>query len=84
MYKDDEQFGQGTTDRDDLDEKHYDQYIGAEVLLTKDDLMCSGIVKRQKLNLGVNPVGKSNQNPILDTRNLYSQIPGWSRNGIRR
>ena len=44
-------------------------------MLPKDDLMCSGIVKRRKLNLGVNPVGKSNQNPILDTRIYTFKFP---------
>ena len=68
MYEDDEQSGQGTPDRDDLDDNNYDQYIGAKVLLPKDDLMRSGIMKIQKLNLVGNPVGKNNQNQILYTR----------------
>ena len=68
MYEDDKQSVQGTPDRDNLDDNHYDQYIGAEVLLLKEDLMRSRIVKRQKLHPGKNLVGKSNHNPIVDTR----------------
>ena len=75
MYEDDKQSGQGTPDRDDLDDNHYDQYIGAKVLLLKDDLMRSGIVKIRKLDPGGNPVGKSNQNPILDTRIYTFKFP---------
>ena len=75
MYEDGEQSGQGTPDQNDLDDNHCDQCIGAEVLLLKDDLLRSGIVKRQKLNQGGNPVEKSNQDPILDTQIYTVELP---------
>ena len=60
LYKDEEQDGTGEPDRDDLNKNYFDMYVGAEVLLPIEESMQSGKVKRRKINLGRNPIGKGN------------------------
>ena len=60
LYKDEEQDGTGAPYQDDLDEKYFNMYVGAEVLLPLENSMQSGKVKRRRLNLGSNPIGKGN------------------------
>ena len=44
-----------------------DQYINVDILLPIVDRMAWGQVVCQKQNANDNPIGRSNQNPILDT-----------------
>ena len=60
LYEDEEQDGTGAPDRDDLDENYFDMYVGVELLLPLEDSMQSVKVKRRRLNLGGNPIGKGN------------------------
>jgi hypothetical protein len=57
-------------DADEWDAEAYDQYITAEVRLPKGDQEVLGQVIARKRDADGNPIGKSNANPILDTR-LY-------------
>ena len=53
---------------DDFDAETSDNYILAQVLLLKGDSLVSGQVIKQKCDENGNPIGKSNSNPLLDTR----------------
>ena len=75
LYEDEEQDGTGEPDRDDLNKNYFDMYVGAEVLLPIEESMQSGKVKRRKINLGRNPIGKGNQKPVLDTRVYTVEFP---------
>jgi len=71
-YQDDEE---GTPkhapDAEDLvTPEDYDNYVGAHVNLPVGDAMLYGNVKKRARDAHGNPFGKSNKNPILDTR-LY-------------
>ena len=46
----------------------FNNYIGAEVTLPRGDKMVSGIVKARVKGIEGDPIGVTNQNPILDTR----------------
>ena len=52
----------------DYDPEGYDGYITAQVLLPKGDEFKVGTVVRRKVDDRGNPTGRSNENPILDTR----------------
>lgn len=61
---------------DDFDaETSYDKYISAQVLLPKGDGLVSGKVIKRKRDDNGNPVGRSNQNPLLDTRVYEVHFP---------
>ena len=52
----------------DYDPEGYDGYISAQVLLPKGDEFRVGTVVRRRNDDNGNPIGRSNENPILDTR----------------
>jgi hypothetical protein len=58
---------------DDWGTEAYVNYISAEVCLPKDGAEVIGTVVTRKKDCDGNPIGKSNSNPILDTR-LYQVI----------
>jgi len=53
---------------DDVDEDTYDQYVGAQVLLPIGDSVMTAKVRGRKRQADGTLRGKSNANPILDTR----------------
>ena len=53
-----------------------DQYVNAEILLPRWDKMARGQVICQKHDANGNPIGRSNQNPILDTHLYEVEFPG--------
>jgi hypothetical protein len=55
-------------DADDYDADAYDAYITSQVLLPKGDQMRLGTVRRRTKDENGNPVGRANNNPILDSR----------------
>jgi hypothetical protein len=57
------------------DAEAHDKYISAEVSLPKDGEYFLGKVLAQKHDRNGNPVGKSNTNPILDTRTYDVTFP---------
>lgn len=60
---------------DDYDAEAYDRYLLAEVLLPLGDQMQTAKVLKRKRDDNNNPVGKSNPNPLLDTRVYEVQFP---------
>jgi len=58
---------------DDWDAEAFDKYIAAEVRLPKDGQEVIAKVIARKRDHDGNPIGKANNNPILDTR-LYQVI----------
>ena len=56
----------------------YDKYIGAVLQLPLQDAMTSATVKARKQDHEGNPVGKSNPNPLLDTRVYKVEFPDGS------
>ena len=52
----------------DYDPEGYNGYISAQVLLPKGDEFRVGTVVRRRNDDNGNPIGRSNENPILDTR----------------
>ena len=69
-YTDDDGDGIGhTTDADDEPTPlTFDNYLGAEVVLSKGDDMVAGKVVGRKRDSDGKPVGRENKNPMLDTR----------------
>jgi hypothetical protein len=64
--------------RDDEEEATpdtFDQYIGAGVMLPKEDGSGEGRVKWRKRNSNGQLVGRANQNPVLDTRVYTVEFP---------
>jgi hypothetical protein len=57
-------------DQDEFTPDAYDKYLGAELLLARDDQVHPGKVVARKRDSNGDPIGKSNGNPLLDTR-LY-------------
>ena len=55
-------------DVDEITPEMMENYIGAEIIISHGDTVAQGIVKRRKRNVEVNTIGRSNINPILDTR----------------
>jgi hypothetical protein len=75
LYEDNQDLETGAPDRDTLPDDYYDQYLNAEVLLPKGDVMVTGKVKKRKLDdLGV-PTGHRHDNPIMDTRTYFVEFP---------
>jgi len=60
-------------DIDEIDINGYNRLIGAELVLPRGDNYERGIVKRRKLDIEGNPIGKYNANPILDS-SIYEVI----------
>ena len=54
--------------QEEYDPEGYNGYITAEVLLPKGDEFRVGTVKKRKADDNGTPIGKSHDNPILDTR----------------
>jgi hypothetical protein len=71
LYEDNDQAESFTPYREDIPDNAYDTYIGAEVMLQKSDAVTATTVKRRTLDGFGNATGKTNTNPILDSR-LYS------------
>jgi len=57
------------------DTEAYDQYITARVLMPRGDAMEKGIVKCRKRDADGHLIGRSNTNPLLDTRVYEVQFP---------
>ena len=70
VYEDEEQAESYAPNRDDILDKAYDMYIGAELMLQKGDTVAAATVKRREPDSLGNATGKANTNPILDSR-LY-------------
>ena len=64
-----------TPERDDVDEDAYDAYLKAEVLLPLRGEMKTGRVTRRKRDSDGNVIGRSHQQPILDTREYVVEFP---------
>ena len=62
-------------DIDVSDPDTYDQYVGAEVLLPKDDQVQTAKVIGRKRESDGTFKGKANHNPILDTRTYEVEFP---------
>ena len=75
LYEDDEQDAVQTTDRDDLEDNIYDKYLNAEVTLPRGSFMEAARVKRRKIESDGRRIGRSNQNPILDTHEYAVEFP---------
>jgi hypothetical protein len=74
-YSDDSTGDEATMpEADDYDHDAFDQYINAEVLLPVGDSLLTGKVIARKKDRDGNPVGRSNANPILDSRVLEVQF----------
>ena len=52
------------------------QYVNAEILLPRGDTIARGQVVCWKYDANGNPIGRSNQNPILDTCLYEVEFPG--------
>eukprot|EP00804_Cyclotella_cryptica_P019398 CCRYP_006588-RA/>CCRYP_006588-RA protein AED:0.13 eAED:0.13 QI:0/0/0/1/0.75/0.6/5/0/864 len=51
-----------------------DSYVNTEVMLSRGDRMARGKVVRRKRDAEGNPIGRANNNPILDTRQYEVQF----------
>jgi hypothetical protein len=67
-YEDDGKCLKRIPDVDNFDPGTYDEYILAQVQLPRDDEHRLGTVIRRAKDRSDNPIGKHNQNPLLDTR----------------
>jgi hypothetical protein len=56
----------------------FDKYIGAQLELPLHDAMASATVVGRKIDTSGNPVGRSNHNPLLDTRVYEVAFPDGS------
>ena len=66
------------TEADEWTPESYDSYLTAEILLDRAGDTQRGVVKRRKKDDDGNPTGKSNANPILDTRDYEVEFPDGS------
>ena len=62
-------------DIDDITLDTYDNYVGADVLLPKGDVMVTGKVKRRSKTSDGRLKGTSSHNPILDSRVYVVEFP---------
>jgi hypothetical protein len=63
-------------DVDDFDRETYDEYILAQVQLPRDDEhRLRTVILRAKEGI-YHPIGKHNQNPLLDTRIYEAKFSG--------
>ena len=53
---------------DDIMPEAIVNYIGAEIMISRDDTLAQGSVRRRKRDVEGNTIGRANSNPILDTR----------------
>jgi len=60
---------------DAYDAQMYDQYISAEVMVPKGDILVSARVIGRKTDRDGNPIGVGQLNPLLDTRVYEVQFP---------
>jgi hypothetical protein len=60
---------------DDFDEETLDQLLSAEVVLPKGDYQFIGKIVGRKRDANGNPIGRANNNPILDTRVYEVEFP---------
>ena len=67
-YEDSQEKQERMPELDDFDPETYDAYVQAHVQLPVGDQMSLGTVLRRKRDRDGNPVGRHNNNPILDTR----------------
>jgi hypothetical protein len=74
-YEDDEYPPMKVEDRDDIDQEAIDMYLHAEVTLPIAGELTSGKVVRRKRNADGDLIGKSNANPLLDTRTYVVSSP---------
>jgi hypothetical protein len=74
-YEDEDQPAWQAPDADDYDADAYNAYITSQVLLPKGDQMWLGTVRRQTKDANGNPVGRANNNPILDSRLYVDEFP---------
>ena len=63
---------------DEFTPEAYDEYLDAEVLMERGGVMQSGVVKQRKRDDDGNPIGKRNNNPLLDTREYEVVFPDQS------
>jgi hypothetical protein len=74
VYDDDENKQEAVPDIDEIvgqneyDPENYNGYITSQVLLPRGDEFKVGTVVKRRVDENVKPSGKSNDNPILDTR----------------
>ena len=59
-----------------------DQYVNEEILLPRGDRMARGQVVCLKQDANDNPIGRFNQNPILDTLLYEVEFPGGDIIGL--
>ena len=74
-YEDDENEAIPIVEQDDVDQDAIDMYLHAEVLLPIAGEMKTGTVERRKRDVDGNLIGKSNNNPILDSRMYVVKFP---------
>ena len=63
---------------DEWTPESYDTYLTAEILLDRAGDTQRGVIKRRKKDDDGSPTGKSNPNPILDTRDYEVEFPDGS------
>jgi hypothetical protein len=90
-YEDDEVPVSRMPDIDDVDDDHdvdtYDQYVGAQVRVPIGGEIRSGKVMRRKRELDGTLKGRTNENPMLDSRTYEIEFPDgysgeYTANGI--
>ena len=67
-YEDDEEHQTHIPDVDYIKPEAMDNYIGAKIMISHVDTLAQGSVRRRKLNVEGNTIGRYNSNPILDHR----------------
>jgi hypothetical protein len=60
---------------DEYDHEAFNEYINAEVMIPRHDHIGAGRIIGQKKDRDGNPIGRSNPDPVLDTRILEVQFP---------
>jgi hypothetical protein len=66
-YEDDQEKQERMPELDDFNPETYDAYVQAQVQLPVGDQMPLGMVLQRKRTRDGNPIGRYNNNPILDT-----------------
>ena len=51
-----------------------DNYIGAEILIPRGGVLLRGLVTHRKQDANRNPIGRSHDNPVLDTRSYIVEF----------
>jgi hypothetical protein len=78
VFDDDIMEETNAVEHDHYTDDAYDQYVGAELLLPRGDQMVHGKVIKRARGDDVNPIGKRNMNPILDTWEYEVEMPDGS------